>query len=145
MQLSHALQGTVIAANAEMILLQTQDYGVVQVNLDGFTPDIPILLAPGLVITVCYNGQMTRSIPPQVSMTNLCIPTLFGTIENMQEDRFTLIQDDNGMAVTVRMLASIYLGEGVILANNAHVRVITNGVAALSEPPQVTALQIWPA
>lgn len=143
MQQSYALQGTIIAANSEQILLQTQDYGVVQVNLAGFTPDLPILLSSGLVVTVCYNGQMTRSIPPQVTMTNLCIPTLFGDVANLQEDRFTLVQE-NGSSVLVRMLSNVYLGEGLILTNGASVRVVTNGVAALSEPPQVTALQIWP-
>ena len=127
------LTGTVVEA---YITMETADGQQIQVNLTSLTqlPDgIPDL---GETVRVTYNGQMTSSIPAQVTAQHIGCYVLKGTVSDITDEGFTLTTDETTYIVhaTAEQLAQI--------TDGAEINVYFSGVIAMSLPGQISAEQI---
>lgn len=93
----------------------------------------------GDVVTVVYNGQMTRSLPPQVTAQVIRSHSLEGTVHavDAEGNRVLIMSNETGevwMTLPQDVKAEDFADEAV--------RVYFNGVMALSLPAQATAFTI---
>ena len=135
------LTGTVVEA---YITMETADGQQIQVNLTSLTqlPDgIPDL---GDAIRVTYNGQMTRSIPAQVTADTVdiavTIDELAGEIVEITGDGILLQTKDMQVLVNVDE-GTVYETDGE-LAVGDYIHVLYDGIMTRSLPAQVYAQKI---
>lgn len=133
------LIGTVEAVEEGSFLLQDGDGVTWQVLLP---EDEELPLAEGMEMTVFYDGKMTRSLPAQVTALHLRAYVLGGEVTAVEEVSFTLVDEQGEEHI-------IHLSETTIMCTalevGAQVRVVTNGMVALSLPDQRVALEVLPA
>lgn len=132
------LTGTVVEA---YITMETADGQQIQVNLTSLTqlPDgIPDL---GETVRVTYNGQMTRSIPAQVTADTIdiavAIDELAGEIVEITGDGILLQTKDMQVLVNVDE-GTVYETDGE-LAVGDYIHVLYDGIMTRSLPAQVYA------
>ena len=135
------LTGTVVEA---YITMETADGQQIQVNLTSLTqlPDgIPDL---GETVRVTYNGQMTRSIPAQVTADTVdiavTIDELAGEIVEITGDGILLQTKDMQVLVNVDE-GTVYETDGE-LAVGDYIHVLYDGIMTRSLPAQVYAQKI---
>lgn len=135
------LTGTVVEA---YITMETADGQQIQVNLTSLTqlPDgIPDL---GDTVRVTYNGQMTRSIPAQVTADTVdiavTIDELAGEIVEITGDGILLQTKDMQVLVNVDE-GTVYETDGE-LAVGDYIHVLYDGIMTRSLPAQVYAQKI---
>lgn len=100
------------------------------------------LLLEGMEITVFFNGIATRSLPPQITAAHIRTITLTGTITEVEEKSFTLV-DAEGQEQIVHLTENVALC--VALEVGAEVEVVTTNVVTASLPAQYQALEVLPA
>ena len=127
------LTGTVVEA---YITMETADGQQIQVNLTSLTQlpaGIPDL---GDTVRVTYNGQMTSSIPAQVTADTVdiavTIDELAGEIVEITKDMQVLVNVDEG---------TVYETDGE-LAVGDYIHVLYDGIMTRSLPAQVYAQKI---
>ena len=133
------LTGVIEELSEEGFLLRTEDFedGVFVVGnaatVEGLTVDMPV--------TVYFDGRMTRSLPPQIHALHVRMMELNGLVDEVIDGGF-LLTDENGVQYEVHVpeTAVQLLQPGVGEA----VRVVFNGVATMSLPAQVNALEVLP-
>ena len=128
------LTGTVVEA---YITMETADGQQIQVNLTSLTqlPDgIPDL---GETVRVTYNGQMTRSIPAQVTADTVDIAV---TIDELAGE-IVEITGDGILLQTKDMQVLVYETDGE-LAVGDYIHVLYDGIMTRSLPAQVYAQKI---
>lgn len=128
-------QVTAIGDGYVMIVLDGSEY---QINVTEET----ILegtekLAIGDWLQVVHNGQMTRSLPPQVAAQVIRSYSVTGTVSGLTENSFTLT-DENGMEVVVNFDPDRFVG----VQDTMQVTVWFDGMMSRSLPAQITAEHI---
>lgn len=97
----------------------------------------------GMTVTVFYNGASSRSIPPQISATYIRTQGITGVVSNLTENVEFMITDDMGIDTIVHISPATF--SFVELADGVKVTVTTDGIATMSLPAQVNAVEILPA
>ena len=138
-EIVETLEGTLAEITEEGLLLETDFMGPVLVKLgeetvlDGFAALEELL--PGCMITVDYNGMMTRSIPAQITADRVTSYQLTGTVTEVLESAFMLETQTHGpVQVNIDVEAGMTLPEV-----NDQVTVTFNGAMTMSLPAQVGA------
>lgn len=148
-QISAAAETAVISGQVveAYIMIETADGELVQVNLSSLTTLLTVLPDLGDTISVTYNGQMTRSIPPQVTAQTIAIAdalaTLEGEIVEISDDGILLQTEE--MQVLVKVDAQTHYeiqAEGGELAVGDAITVLYDGVMTMSLPAQIYAQTI---
>ena len=101
--------------------------------MEGLLVDMPV--------TVFHDGKMTRSIPAQVTAQHVRLMELEGVIDETTEEGF-LMTDVNGMQYRVALMEGAQLF--VTPAAGTAVRVAYNGVATMSIPALINAMEVLP-
>lgn len=93
----------------------------------------------GDVVTVVYDGKMTRSLPPQVTAQVIRSYSLEGLVQSVDSalNRVLILSNDSG-----EVWMTLPGSENAEDFADAQVRVFFNGVMALSLPAQATAFAI---
>ncbi len=138
------ISGTVVEA---YIMIENADGELVQVNLSSLTTLLTVLPDLGDTITVTYNGQVTRSIPPQVMAQTIevadVLVALTGDIVEISDDGILLQTEE--MQVLVKTDAQTHYdiqAEGGELAVGDTITVHYDGVMTMSLPAQIYAQTI---
>lgn len=135
----YTLVGAISGITQESFLIEDAAFGQVQANISDDTVFGGLQLAElteGMTISVIFNGQMSRSIPAQVSALAVDAHVFTGTVAELLEDGEVLIRLDTADE-DVRMT----LPEGAeIPAVGAKITCYTNGVQTMSIPPLMNAL-----
>ena len=121
--------------------------GYVMIVLDGSEYQINVTeetilegtekLAIGDWLQVVHNGQMTRSLPPQVAAQVIRSYSVTGTVSGLTENSFTLT-DENGMEIVVNFDPDRFVG----VQDTMQVTVWFDGMMSRSLPAQNTAEHI---
>ena len=130
------LEGFVAELMDESILLLARDGQYVEALL---TPDTIIEgkdLAIGDCVTVAYDGQMTRSIPAQITAIHIGNHMVMGLVSELTEEGFLLTFGEEVYQVN----ADAALLEGV--QDGMFVTVYHAGMMTMSIPAQISALHI---
>ena len=104
----------------------------------------PMTMLPGMPVRVTYDGRMTRSIPAQIQAETVVIPTMTGVIHSVDGNRFVLEQDGDLGQVIVSVSKGTVIPADYRLAEDNRLQVVTNGIMAMSYPPQAGAMFILP-
>ena len=130
------VEGFVMDVQDEFILLQTRDGLMVEALLTELTYVDGKEVAIGDFVTVSYDGQMTRSIPAQITAQYIGDYMLMGVVSELTETGFTLTFGEDIYAVT----ADAALLEGI--QDEMFVTVFHNGQMTRMIPAGVNALHI---
>ena len=131
------LTGFVTEAETDYIVILA-DGMYYQVNiseetmLDGFET-----LAIGDWVEVMHNGQMTRSLPPQVHGMMIRSYSFSGVVTELAEGSFTLITEDD-QEIVVNFDPEQFIG----VQDEMHVTVYFDGMMTMSIPAQISAQHI---
>ena len=129
------LLGGQVPGFGEGCLFITADGIEYQVNL---TDDVMIegteALAVGDWLQVVYNGQMTRSLPAQITAQVIRSYSFSGVVSDLAEGSFTLTTDD-GQQIVVNFDAERFVG----VQDTMNVTVWFDGMMSRSLPAQITA------
>lgn len=101
--------------------------------MEGLLVDMPV--------TVFHDGKMTRSIPAQVTAQHVRLMEIEGVIDETTEEGF-MMTDVNGMQYRVALMEGAQLF--VTPAAGTAVRVAYNGVATMSIPALINAMEVLP-
>lgn len=135
-----ALAGEVVEAAEEYFVIADALQGDVQVNFgeetvfEGLEPQE---LKVGAYVFVDYNGQMTRSLPPQVFALRVSMHVIVGVVEEAAEDSVTIRQDGSHEQIVIHLPESV-----PELAVGTRIEAYTNGAMTMSLPPQTAAGKI---
>ena len=134
------LQGVIVEIADGSITIYTEDMGNVLVLVSEETvQETNHDLEVGSYIYVDYNGQMTRSLPPQVTAARIVSHRLEGDVlATYPEENALLLYASDGMEYRVNLPAS--WAETGFDAQRAIV--YFNGAATLSIPPQISVGRI---
>lgn len=137
------LSGTVVDA---FITVETADGQLIQVNLTSLTELLTGLPDVGDTVRVTYNGQMTRSIPAQVTADAVeqvvTIEELAGEIVEISDDGI-LIQTKDMQVLVLTGEETVYeLEDGHELAVGDFIHVLYDGIMTRSLPAQIFAQKI---
>lgn len=137
------LSGTVVDA---YITVETADGQIIQVNLTSLTELLSGLPDVGDTVRVTYNGQMTRSIPAQVTADAVeqvvTIEELAGEIVEISDDGI-LIQTKDMQVLVLTDESTVYeLEDGHELAVGDYIHVLYDGIMTRSLPAQIFAQKI---
>lgn len=137
----YTLVGAISGITQESFLIEDAAFGQVQVNISDDTVfgGLPFAeLTEGMTVSILFNGQMSRSIPAQVSALGVEAHVFTGTVAELREDGEVLIRLDTADE-DVRMT----LPEGAETpAVGARITCYTNGVQTMSLPPLMNALAV---
>ncbi|MGI6174108.1 MAG: hypothetical protein ACOYI8_09475 [Christensenellales bacterium] len=136
------LEGFVLHSEEEMILLDTQEYGEIQVNVDENTAfeGIDPMPEENAYLYITYDGNMSASLPGQIYAQKVEAFVISGEVLDAAEGYLRIAEDDTAEEVIV------LLPEGAELPIvGLRIRAYTDGMMALSLPPQVNALSICAA
>lgn len=129
------LAGTVTEIGEDFILFETADGQLVQANLSADTVFEGKTIEAGDFIHVTYNGQMTFSLPGQISAMRVGCYAFTGVVDEIAEGSFLLKSEmDILVKATAEQLAAIESGMTVT--------VYSNGIMTASLPGQITAEMI---
>lgn len=137
------ISGTVVEA---YIMIENADGELIQVNLSSLTELLAGLPELGDIITVGYNGQMTRSIPAQVTAQTIGIvaaqTTIAGEIVEISEDGILIQTEEMQVLVKVDVDTVYEMDATHELAEGELIQVIYDGVMTMSLPAQIYAQKI---
>lgn len=126
--------GVVLSVDQGFFLMQDNDGGEIHVNY----PDT-YALAPGESVCVQYNGQMTASIPPQISAISVEHPReneiVCGEIQSIGNEYFMLLTDDSQEIRVNYPLAYEWAPEQIVCVEY-------DGRMTRSIPPQISAISV---
>lgn len=127
------MAGTVTEITEEGIFITTADGRPVQIITSEETLCEGKTIEVGDFIHVTYNGQMTRSIPAQISALKIGCYTHTGVVSEITAEQFTLTTDAEIILVnaTADQLAN--------LTDGMTVTVYSNGAMTMSLPAQIGA------
>lgn len=129
------LAGTVTEIGEDFILFETADGQLVQANLSADTVFEGKTIEAGDFIHVTYNGQMTFSLPGQISAMRVGCYAFTGVVDEIAEGSFLLKSEmDILVKATAEQLATLESGMTVT--------VYSNGIMTASLPGQITAEMI---
>ena len=129
------LAGTVTEIGEDFILFETADGQLVQANLFADTVFEGKTIEAGDFIHVTYNGQMTFSLPGQISAMRVGCYAFTGVVDEIAEGSFLLKSEmDILVKATAEQLATLESGMTVT--------VYSNGIMTASLPAQITAEMI---
>ena len=138
------IAGTVLEIGEESILLETPEGQLIEAILTADTIREGKEIAVGDFIHVMYNGQMTRSIPAQVTADTVdiavTIDELAGEIVEITGDGILLQTKDMQVLVNVDE-GTVYETDGE-LAVGDYIHVLYDGIMTRSLPAQVYAQKI---
>lgn len=97
----------------------------------------------GMTVTVFYDGSSTRSIPPQIAATHVRTQGITGVVSALSDGAEFMITDSMGIETVVHISPATF--SFVDLAGGMEVTVTTDGIATMSLPAQVNAVEILPA
>lgn len=127
------LEGFVLDVQDGIILLQTREGQRIEALLtadtfmDGNEPAI------GDYIHITYNGQMTKSIPSQITADYVGNYVLMGLVSDMTEEGFLLTYGEQSWQVNATEAQLALIQDGMFIT------VFHNGIMTRSIPAQVTA------
>ncbi len=136
------LQGLITALETDGFRMDDTVLGVVKVRLDAQLTAYEGIaardrLAVGQYVYVQYNGNLTRSIPPQVTALKVSCFALTGTVGAILENG-CVVEGDAVLGTTV-----VHMPEGQPpVFTGMTVTAYYNGVLAQSLPPQLTAVHL---
>lgn len=137
------ISGTVVEA---YIMIENADGELIQVNLSSLTELLAGLPELGDIITAGYNGQMTRSIPAQVTAQTIDIvaaqTTIAGEIVEISEDGILIQTEEMQVLVKVDVDTVYEMDATHELAEGELIQVIYDGVMTMSLPAQIYAQKI---
>ncbi|MGN0754008.1 MAG: hypothetical protein ACI4ME_06065 [Aristaeellaceae bacterium] len=129
------LAGTVTEIGEGFILFETADGQLVQANLSADTVFEGKTIEAGDFIHVTYNGQMTFSLPGQISAMRIGCYAFTGVVDEIAEGSFLLKSEmDILVKATAGQLENLRAGQTVT--------VYSNGIMTASLPGQITAEMI---
>lgn len=129
------LAGTVTEIGEDFILFETADGQLVQANLSADTVFEGKTIEAGDFIHVTYNGQMTFSLPGQISAMRVGCYAFTGVVDEIAEGSFLLKSEmDILVKATAEQLENLQAGQTVT--------VYSNGIMTASLPGQITAEMI---
>ena len=138
------LAGAIVDITDEGLLLDCGERGeylaLVQENTVFAGVESLEALAAGMFVTVTYNGQETRSLPPQVSAERIACFAMTGVVTDITDEGFLLERRDEQDARVDDVLVRVNDLETPELG--ARVTVYFNGVMTLSLPGQINAQSI---
>lgn len=135
-----ALSGEVVEAAEEYFVIADALQGDVQVNFGEETVFEGLLaeeVKVGAYVFVDYNGQMTRSLPPQVFALRVSMHVVTGVVEEVGEGSVTVLEDGTNEMIVVHLPESV-----PELAVGTRIEAYTNGATTMSLPPQTAAAKI---
>lgn len=136
------LSGTVVEA---YITIENADGEFIQVNLSSLTELLNGLPELGDTIEVGYNGQMTFSIPAQVTAQTIEVIKaieLTGEIVEINEDGILVQTAEMQVLVKVDAETAYEMAEAHELAVGDSITVVYDGVMTMSLPAQIYAQKI---
>lgn len=129
------LAGTVTEIGEDFILFETADGQLVQANLSADTVFEGKTIEAGDFIHVTYNGQMTFSLPGQISAMRVGCYAFTGVVDEIAEGSFLLKSEmDILVKATAEQLENLQAGQTVT--------VYSNGAMTMSLPAQIGAEMI---
>ncbi len=129
------LAGTVTEIGVDFILFENADGQLVQANLSADTVFEGKTIEAGDFIHVTYNGQMTFSLPGQISAMRVGCYAFTGAVDEIAEGSFLLKSEmDILVKATAAQLENLRAGQTVT--------VYSNGIMTASLPGQITAEMI---
>ncbi len=93
-------------------------------------------LEVGMYVFVSYSGMMTRSLPPQITATEVSVYTLTGVCSEVEDGSFTVISDQMGEVIVTLENARDFVAIG------SPVTVYHSNAVMLSLPAKVNALKV---
>ena len=130
------MAGTVTEIGEDFIIIESADGQQVQVNTSEETLFEGKEIEDGDYIHVAYNGQMTFSIPAQISAQKIGCYAHTGVIGEITEGQFTL---ETGLEM---ILVNATAGQLENLTAGMSVTVYSNGAMTMSLPAQIGAEHI---
>ena len=138
----YMLQGTILEVQEDGLLIMDEAQGEVLVLIsDETVQETGYELGVGDYVYVDYNGQMTRSLPPQVTAGRIVSHKLEGdVVEVYAEENALLLYGSDGNEYRIN-LPEAWDGETF---DAQRAIVYYDGAATLSLPPQVSAGLVLP-
>lgn len=138
----YMLQGTILEVQEDSLLIEDAAQGEVLVLIsDETVQETGYELGVGDYVYVDYNGQMTRSLPPQVTAGRIVSHKLEGdVVEVYAEENALLLYGSDGNEYRIN-LPEAWEGE---IFDAQRAIVYYDGAATLSLPPQVSAGLVLP-
>lgn len=138
----YMLQGTILEVQEDGLLIMDEAQGEVLVLIsDETVQETGYELGVGDYVYVDYNGQMTRSLPPQVTAGRIVSHKLEGdVVEVYAEENALLLYGSDGNEYRIN-LPEAWEGETF---DAQRAIVYYDGAATLSLPPQVSAGLVLP-
>lgn len=138
----YMLQGTILEVQEDGLLIMDEAQGEVLVLIsDETVQETGYELGVGDYVYVDYNGQMTRSLPPQVTAGRIVSHKLKGdVVEVYAEENALLLYGSDGNEYRIN-LPEAWEGETF---DAQRAIVYYDGAATLSLPPQVSAGLVLP-
>ncbi len=138
----YMLQGTILEVQEDSLLIEDAAQGEVLVLIsDKTVQETGYELGVGDYVYVDYNGQMTRSLPPQVTAGRIVSHKLEGdVVEVYAEENALLLYGSDGNEYRIN-LPEAWEGETF---DAQRAIVYYDGAATLSLPPQVSAGLVLP-
>ena len=138
----YMLQGTILEVQEDSLLVEDAAQGEVLVLIsDETVQETGYELGVGDYVYVDYNGQMTRSLPPQVTAGRIVSHKLEGdVVEVYAEENALLLYGSDGNEYRIN-LPEAWEGETF---DAQRAIVYYDGAATLSLPPQVSAGLVLP-
>lgn len=143
-QEEYALSGFVAEVTDEYFTFTTADEQLIQANLS-----TPCDLVEGDLVLVTYNGQMTYSIPAQISAMDVTVmeqeqPEMTGTVTEITEDAiiFTTADGQTIQANLSEDTVQEYLLPSETLTVGDFIHVTYNGQMTRSIPAQIAAMVV---
>lgn len=138
----YMLQGTILEVQEDSLLIMDEAQGEVLVLIsDETVQETGYELGVGDYVYVDYNGQMTRSLPPQVTAGRIVSHKLEGdVVEVYAEENALLLYGSDGNEYRIN-LPEAWEGETF---DAQRAIVYYDGAATLSLPPQVSAGLVLP-
>ena len=138
----YMLQGTILEVQEDSLLIEDAAQGEVLVLIsDETVQETGYELGVGDYVYVDYNGQMTRSLPPQVTAGRIVSHKLEGdVVEVYAEENALLLYGSDGNEYRIN-LPEAWDGETF---DAQRAIVYYDGAATLSLPPQVSAGLVLP-
>lgn len=143
-QEEYALSGFVAEVTDEYFTFTTADEQLIQANLS-----TPCDLVEGDLVLVTYNGQMTYSIPAQISAMDVTVveqeqPEMTGTVTEITEDAIIFTTAD-GQTIQANLSEDTvyeYLLPSKTLTAGDFIHVTYNGQMTRSIPAQIAAMVV---
>lgn len=107
-----SLYGEIIEIDEAYVVLNSPEFGYVQVNLSEDTVIEGVeALEVGQTAVVMYNGMMTRSLPAQIHALHIGVYAVSGVIAEVLEDSIVIVQEETGEQIVITLPQPELAGE----------------------------------